>query len=219
MFLMLLIGQRIINYPLNLRLVNRPTNVQYSESNLMLQHNSVQIQDVITCERNKIKKEMMLFDYPAGRNIQPAKQLSDLTLETGGIPIRSVVITTWRSGSTFFGDIINSLPANYYHYEPLSNLEIIQIRNESDFRATLALSNIKKFLQCDYSDMESYIKLANKRPIFLYNKRLWRVCKLYPKFCYRPDFLTSHCRLFPLQSMKIVRLRLSLAGKLLDDSQ
>ncbi|GAB0086388.1 uncharacterized protein DMENIID0001_004410 [Sergentomyia squamirostris] len=177
------------------------------------------IQDIIANQRERISSEMKLFKYPASGNNQSTKQLSDFTPETGGIPIRSVVISTWRSGSTFFGDILNSVPGTFYYLEPLMNFKFIQIRNESDLKASLALSNIKKLLQCDYSGTSIKEYLNYKNTIFDRNTRLWPVCKQNKKLCKHPDFLTPFCRLFPLQSMKIVRLRLPLAGKLLDDPE
>lgn len=182
------------------------------------QNASIRIQDVIINQRERILDEMMLFDYPSGRFGQSASQLSDLTPETGGEPIRSVVITTWRSGSTFLGAILNAMPGNYYHYEPLLNFDIIQIRGEP--LASQAVANLKQLLHCNYSGdgMRDYLEYGQSHSyLFKHNTRLWRLCLLYPNFCWRPDFLTPLCRLFPLQSMKVVRLRLAIAGQLLED--
>ncbi|GAB0096024.1 carbohydrate sulfotransferase 4 [Sergentomyia squamirostris] len=182
------------------------------------QNASIRIQDVILSERERILEEMMLFDYPAGQNNQPAQQLSDLTPETDGNPIRSIIITTWRSGSTFLGDILNAMPGNYYHYEPLLNFDIIQVRSEP--LASQAVANLKKLLHCDYNGpgMRDYLEYGQTHTyLFKHNTRLWRLCQVYPNFCWRPDFLTPLCRLFPLQSMKVVRLRLAIASQLLDD--
>ena len=86
----------------------------------------------------------------------PSENLSSLL----GSPVRAMVATTWRSGSTFLGhhhhchssspsslassssellkyskfsfsipgDIMNSHPATYYHYEPLLHYDIKQAR-------------------------------------------------------------------------------------------
>ncbi|GAB0096019.1 hypothetical protein DMENIID0001_114680 [Sergentomyia squamirostris] len=184
------------------------------------QNSTIGIQHVIATERKRISNKMRLFKYPAGESNQPAKQLTDLTPETGGTPIRSLLFTTNRSGSTFFGEILNSMPGNYYHYEPLNHFGIAQIRNESDLKASLALSHIKKLLRCDYTgtDMRKYLNYSkNNQFLFKRNSRLWRLCQLYPNFCWQPNFLISFCSLFPLQSMKVVRVSLSVSGRLLED--
>lgn len=65
--------------------------------------------------------------------------------------MRSIIVTTWRSGSTFLGDILNSHPANYYHYEPLLDFSIIQIRGPPN--AEKALNTLKNLLNCNYTNL------------------------------------------------------------------
>lgn len=177
------------------------------------------INDVIAQQRSKIAQEMENFEYPAGRFGVEAEKLSDLTPETEGTPVRSIVVTTWRSGSTFLGDILNAMPGNFYHYEPLLDFGIKQIRDPDDEEQ--AIKNIKNLLYCDYhNDMDGYLNFGKSHTyLFEHNERLWSVCKEYPHYCWRPKFLTPFCKLFPLQSMKTVRLRLSTAENLLEDKR
>lgn len=72
-------------------------------------------------------------------------------IEENGIPVRSVVVSTWRSGSTFFGDIINSHPGNFYDFEPLMDFEIVKIRGAP--LADYAIKRLKALLNCDYTDL------------------------------------------------------------------
>ena len=51
--------------------------------------------------------------------------------------------------------------------------------------------------------------------LFNHNSPLWKQCLMHESICWKPRFLNSFCRLFPFQSMKIVRLRLRLIEKLL----
>lgn len=167
--------------------------------------------DILVDQRRRIAAEMEFFEYS-----RDADNLMTLTPETNGTPYRSIIVTTWRSGSTFLGDILNAMPGNYYHYEPLLNFEIIQIRGAP--YAQEAIKNIKQLLHCNYSDMNEYLDYGEAHNnLFSHNTRLWRACRLYSPLCWEPKFLTSFCKVFPLQSMKIVRLRLALAEQLLDD--
>ena len=72
-------------------------------------------------------------------------------MERGGRPLRSIVLTSWRSGSTFLGEVINAHPATYYHYEPLLDFGIIQVRGSP--LAEMALKNIEALLKCNYTNM------------------------------------------------------------------
>ncbi|KAF5275889.1 hypothetical protein FQR65_LT04128 [Abscondita terminalis] len=151
-------------------------------------------------------------DYPFPSN----SDLKNFTLATGGKPLRNIIITTWRSGSTFLGDILNSVPGNYYHYEPLLDYGIVQIRGPP--YGDLAVKNIKRLLNCDYTNLNSYLDYGQSHIyLFTHNTRLWDMCKQYPMYCWDPTFLNEFCKLFPFQSMKIVRLRLRLAEDLLKD--
>ncbi|XP_055379266.1 uncharacterized protein LOC129610656 isoform X2 [Condylostylus longicornis] len=191
---------------------------QFSTENYRSFNTTVTINDILLYQRAKIIQEMENFEYPAGRFGVDAEKLSDLIMENDGSPVRSIIVTTWRSGSTFLGDILNSMPGNYYHYEPLLNFDIKQIRGPPDDEK--AINNLKNLLKCDYTDMEEYLEYGKEHKyLFEHNERLWTQCKEFPQFCWRPKFLTPFCKLFPLQSMKIVRLRLSLAEKLLEDER
>ncbi|KAG5683002.1 hypothetical protein PVAND_012314 [Polypedilum vanderplanki] len=190
-----------------------------SQQQQVTQNSSVTIQDVLNYQRKQIAEEMQYYEYPNGRFGVDAKNLQDLTMETNGMPMRSVIISTWRSGSTFLGDVLNTLPGNYYHYEPLLTYDIVQIRGPPHDKN--AIKSLKKLLRCNYTgaDMHEYLEFgASHNYLFSHNSRLWNQCQLFPNFCYQPKFLEPFCKLFPLQSMKVVRLRLKIAARLLEDT-
>lgn len=173
---------------------------------------------ILEFQRERIAKEMQNYSYPNGEFGVEAKDLRELTMETGGTPMRSIIITTWRSGSTFLGDVLNSMPGNFYHYEPLLNYEITQIRGPPDDKP--AIETLKKLMKCEYTDLGNYLNYGKKHSnLFYHNQRLWSQCKVFPSFCYEPKFLEPFCKLFPLQSMKVVKLRMEIAAELLRDSR
>lgn len=182
------------------------------------QNLSVTIDDVLNYQRQQIAEEMLNYEYPNGKFGVDARNLQELTPETGGAPMRSIIITTWRSGSTFLGDVLNAMPGNYYHYEPMLPFGIVQVRGPPEDR--IALEGLKKLLKCNYTDMNDYLEFGQTHNyLFTHNSRLWSQCHLFPKFCYQPKFLEPFCKLFPMQSMKVVRLRMRIAANLLRDSR
>lgn len=86
-------------------------------------------------------------------------------MELGGRPLRSVILTSWRSGSTFLGDVINAHPANFYHYEPLLDFGIVQIREPPT--SDEAVYNLENMFHCDYYNLgnsqNNQTKLQNKK--------------------------------------------------------
>ncbi|KAJ8687573.1 hypothetical protein QAD02_023367 [Eretmocerus hayati] len=215
-FLILLVSVCIIFVALNQRYTNYYTEhrlqpvfssyskINYSPENLTL----MEIDDVVEQQRRIIEKDMEGYVYPDGKYGVYASKLDDLVIEKGGNPLRSVVLTTWRSGSTFLGDILTAHPANFYHYEPLLHFGIVQIREppESDD----ALDNLDSMFRCDYSTLERYLSFGkNSHPwVFNHNTHLWKQCQVHKDICWDHRFVTKFCKLFPFQSMKIVRLRL-----------
>lgn len=168
------------------------------------------IKEVVSQQKSIIDEEIVGYHFPQD------KKLPAFTLSTRGKPLRNIIVTTWRSGSTFLGEIINTVPGNYYHYEPLLDYDIMQIRGPP-FGETV-IQSLKNLLQCDYSDMEHYLEYGkNHIYLFTHNTRLWDMCQTYQQYCWNATFLSEFCKVFPFQSMKIVRLRVKLAEELLRD--
>lgn len=129
----------------------------------------------------------------------------------------SVILSTWQSGTTLLGDILNAVPGNYYHYEPLMNYTTHRIRESPE--SDVAINTLRELLNCNYTSLTEYLDFGKKfNNLFPHNKRLWHECEYNPQLCFQTNFLNRFCRLFPFQSMKVVRLQLSLAEPLLDDT-
>lgn len=110
------------------------------------------------------------------------------------------------------------MPGNYYHYESLLHYGIAQIRGPP--QSDEAINTLRQLLKCNYTTLDDYLEFGQTHNyLFSHNVRLWRNCQLYSQFCFDPNFLNSFCRLFPFQSMKIVRLRAVLAEPLLTDTE
>lgn len=191
---------------------------QQQQQFTVTQNLTVTIDDVLNYQRQFIADEMANYEYPNGRFGVDAKNLAELQMEQGGQPMRSIVVSSWRSGTTFLGDVLNALPGNYYHYEPLLTYDIIKIRGPPNDKP--AIKSLKKLLKCNYTGLDEYLEFGKTHSyLFSHNTRLWNQCHLFPQFCYQPKFLEPFCKLFPLQSMKVVRLRMRVAANLLRDSR
>lgn len=168
------------------------------------------IKEIIDQQFNFIQQEAWNYQFPPNTN------LNNFTMTSGGQPLRNIIITTWRSGSTFLGDVLNAVPGTFYHYEPLLDYGIVQIRGPPYGKS--AVENLKHLLNCNYKELVNYLDYGQSHIyLFTHNTRLWEVCEMYPHYCWNYEFLTDFCKLFPFQSMKVVRLRLKIAEKLLQD--
>ncbi|XP_042865600.1 carbohydrate sulfotransferase 1-like [Penaeus japonicus] len=131
--------------------------------------------------------------------------------------VRVIVTSTWRSGSTFLGEILASHPGVYYHYEPLMPYGLQQLRPGPMQDEVQGL--LQEILKCDYHDLDEYLKFAYvNHDMFMRNTRLWSMCSAMPRTkCYNADTLARLCSLFPVHVMKVVRARLELLAPLLRD--
>ena len=168
---------------------------------------------LIQKQRAKIRAELTDYDIHQSLNTQ---NFSHLIPDEGGKPVRSLVVTTWRSGSTFLGDVLLAHPATYYHYEPLLDIGITQARYGQ--LADLAVNNLNNLMYCNYTGMNHYLDYEYKHPWLLnHNTRLWWICFAFRSFCHNQRFLSNYCSLFPFQSIKVVRLRMNLTETFLKD--
>lgn len=183
------------------------------EDKIVLKNLTDEMKQVVNVQRKELFNEMAGYKYFDRTKANP---LNDLIPEEGGKPVRSIVITTWRSGSTFIGGILNSHPATYHFSEPLTDFRTVQIRDEP--YATPAIKALKNLLTCNYKILQHYLKRSKEYTwLFTHNTRVWKHCKDHQKICWEPEFLTAMCHLFPFQSMKVVHLRLRLVKHLLED--
>ncbi|XP_031625407.1 carbohydrate sulfotransferase 5-like [Contarinia nasturtii] len=168
---------------------------------------------IIDTQRQKIAAEMNDFNFT-----EEMIGLSSLTPETNGRQIHNIIISTWRSGSTFLGDILNAIPGTFYHFEPLAHFLTAQIRGPP--KSTDAINTISELLKCNYTGLQQYLrhsKESGNQFLRAHTVPLWNSCKPHENLCWDPNFLNSFCRLFPIQTMKIVRLRAAFAESLFKD--
>ncbi|XP_071538184.1 carbohydrate sulfotransferase 5-like [Panulirus ornatus] len=132
---------------------------------------------------------------------------------------RVLVATTWRSGSTFLGDLLNTWPGSFYHFEPFHYLT----ENEAVPRKLepLATGMLKSLLTCRYDTRTrpylEHITSARYRFLLEKNVRLATLCRRGRGICQSPGVLATACALHPLNLAKTVRLRLAALSNLLQD--
>lgn len=142
------------------------------------------------------------------------------------VPVESarqiLVATTWRSGSTFLGDLLNHYPGTFYFFEPLHYYSHVdkahreQVVEQADFLSSL--------YHCNFNDNIGFLrhvtKSENKFLFKNHNKRLWNSCyNLLPQeaMCVMPEYLNRMCPLYPIKLIKTVRLRVAKVEKMLQD--
>lgn len=170
----------------------------------------------------RMRIRLELFGLRAMRGQRKLNGTRLLLPSLDGVPKRQIAIVTyWRSGSTFLGDILNQSPATYYHFEPLHALSISEVMN-STAQETRALNLISNLLQCNYTHLDKkylqWVRKSENQFLMWHNTRLWNTCRMRVRLCSDASFLTSICREYPTQLVKLVRLRISASRRLLVDN-
>lgn len=173
-------------------------------------YNSFSMDDVVNQQKEAVEEELSNYKFP------PNTQLEDFSLSNGGQPKRNIIIASWRTGSTFLGQLVSSVPGSFYFYEPLIHYGPYEVVEPPQTNASLEM--VKKLINCNYSGLHEYIENSKLHQIkFSHNTRLWKQCQLYPNYCFRHKFFSDICKVFPFQTMKIIRWRLNTAEELLKD--
>lgn len=115
-----------------------------------------------------------------------------------------VILSYWRSGSSFFGGIFHSIPESYYTFEPLMYLGTIKIRDSTNL--TRGLDTLHHILRCNYTGMDDYFKFKGFGFVTGHNRLLWKSCKFNATYCRNPALVSNFCETMPYQITKVVRL-------------
>ncbi|KAL1470290.1 hypothetical protein MTO96_040516 [Rhipicephalus appendiculatus] len=121
---------------------------------------------------------------------------------------RVIIVTYFRAGSNFVGDLLSSSPPTFYHYEPL---RIYTVATRLDGRTvTNATSLLGHLLRCELQNAGKYVRKAfRKKYLFERNHFLRTMCRGHSKECFSPDLVSKVCARAPAQVMKITRLHMS----------
>lgn len=123
--------------------------------------------------------------------------------------IRILVVTYFRSGSTFLGDLLQQNWKSFFTFEPLHYMsDGVRIEGQ---RTEEAIDLIEKIFRCDFQSVSTYIdwvKQTKNQFLFKWNKFLWGVCRFRSKTCFDPIFIRETCLRAKVHIMKVVRLDL-----------
>ena len=115
---------------------------------------------------------------------------------------RIMIVTTWRSGSTFLSELIHSLPGTYNHYEPLLQFQQRDLRRQSTEWGNTSTEMVDALLRCDYGNLDAFMAFARreKQEIITRNIHLYNMCKMISRtLCFDADYLQETCQMFPVQ--------------------
>lgn len=170
------------------------------------------------------RKQPQEYINPQERLKEILKQSNTMQIRSRADPLRSlrsiptvkpenvthvILLTYFRSGSTFVGDLLQQNWRTFYHFEPLHFMTYDSRIGGTKLQEAFDLFG--SILRCNFSSQEDYLRWA-KRPdnqfLFERNIFLWFTCKSNPKMCFTPEMVSAVCQRAPVQVMKVTRLNM-----------
>ncbi|KAF2352117.1 Sulfotransferase domain [Trinorchestia longiramus] len=170
-----------------------------------------------SAEKNLLKEQRQLLDAKlqgcALHSSLDVKNKSELIPSEGGHPIQNLIVSTWRSGSSFLASVVSENVGTFLLYEPLIWLDI------SPKPKTSSLGNfIDELFHCNFTNKDSFFKTMNQRKwVNTMNKQFWTVCKKDVRTCITESYHEGACKLFPFVLIKTVRLLMNETYQLLEN--
>lgn len=170
---------------------------------------------------SRIKKNLLnefSVDSDISSVLNITNKIGDRIPETSARQV--LIATSWRSGSSFLGELINQQPGTFYYFEPLHYYSYI--RNKSTVQTEVDF--VSSLFKCRFTgENEGYLEHVSKpEHSFLFtrhNSRLWSSCtdfKPRESLCFSADYMGEVCSRHPVRLVKTVRLRVREASHLLD---
>ncbi|XP_064546944.1 uncharacterized protein LOC135434327 [Drosophila montana] len=141
--------------------------------------------------------------------------LTNITLEAGGQPKRSILVTFRGSGAIGLLEYLSRQPGCYHHFSPL-----IAYKHRITDLAKIdhALDELTSLFNCDYNKSLTMLNYGMQTPTFrnFYGVQ-WKTCVTYTtEVCSKPETLSQICKLFPFLNMSVYNLGLKFLMALLE---
>ncbi|XP_066983955.1 carbohydrate sulfotransferase 5-like [Macrobrachium rosenbergii] len=135
-----------------------------------------------------------------------------------GYPRVVILWTTWRSGSTFLGDLlVSAVPETFYSYEPLLPYGV-RILRANDNTANDAFAYLGDLFRCNLTNYKWEVRrMARERCYRRRNTYLMARCASPKVDCGNTVVVSDVCKSAKLHFAKVLRMGLVWARKLLED--
>ncbi|GIY99450.1 hypothetical protein CEXT_799341 [Caerostris extrusa] len=127
-------------------------------------------------------------------------------------PLHVLLISYARTGSSFVGDLLQSFPDTFYHFEPLHFLSNPVLNDSLQEARTL----LDKVFRCNVSKIDGFLMWQKKHKGYMKFKRslnYWKECSK-KNACFNGSYIDNYCRKHGTIVVKTIRLKLTDAAEL-----
>lgn len=172
---------------------------------------SKKLKDKLLVNRQeRIQEILKQSNVIRGRStIDPMKSLKSMPIINPNNVTKIIVLTYFRSGSSFFGDLLQQNWKTFYHFEPLHSMTYNSRIGDDKIEKAFDLFN--GIFKCNFSELKDYmqwVKQSHNQFLFAHNLFLRVTCHSNPKTCFNPTFVNAVCSRAPIHVMKLTRLHM-----------
>ncbi|OQR79215.1 carbohydrate sulfotransferase 3-like, partial [Tropilaelaps mercedesae] len=114
---------------------------------------------------------------------------------------RVLIVSYFRSGSTFLGDILQTPLKTFYHFEPyhITGATRIRFGDVSEKECARLFGHL---MRCEFDQLVEYMAWVSQQSnqfLVRHNKFLWRHCVLKNNICFNATYMQGMCQRSPLQ--------------------
>lgn len=164
----------------------------------------------ILINRQDRLQEILKSNVIHGRSsIDPMKSLKSMSIVNPNNVTKIIVLTYFRAGSSFFGDLLQQNWKTFYHFEPLHSMTYNSRIGDDKIDKAFHLFN--GILNCNYTEMGEYmewVRQPHNQFLFSHNMFLRVTCHSNPKTCFNSTFVNAVCQRAPVHVMKVTRLHM-----------
>ncbi|XP_071042816.1 carbohydrate sulfotransferase 1 isoform X1 [Parasteatoda tepidariorum] len=156
--------------------------------------------------RELLKQSSVMHRRPT---LDPMRSLKSIPLTDPSKVTRVFIITYFRAGSSFFGDILQQNWKTFYHFEPLHSMTYNKRVDDDKMPQVFNLFN--DIFTCNFTEQKAYmdwVKQPRNQFLFSHNLFLWVTCHSNPRTCFNPSFVNAVCLRAPVHVMKLTRLHM-----------
>ncbi|GIY68668.1 hypothetical protein CDAR_559961 [Caerostris darwini] len=151
--------------------------------------------------------------------LDPMRSLKSIPLTNPEKVTRIIILTYFRAGSSFFGDILQQNWKTFYHFEPLHFMTYDKRIDDDKLPEVFSLFN--NIMGCNFTESREYMQWVQKprnQFLFAHNLFLWVTCHSNPKVCFSPAFVNAVCTRAPIHVMKTTRLHMRQLRSYMQDN-
>lgn len=165
-------------------------------------------EQILVSKQDRIQ-EILKHGIRARSSLDPMKSLRSMPIINPNNVTKIIILTYFRAGSSFFGDLLQQNWKTFYHFEPLHSMTYNS--RIGDDKIDKAFDLFNGIFSCNFTELKDYmqwVRQPHNQFLFAHNLFLRVTCHSNPRTCFNPTFVNAVCHRAPVHVLKLTRLHM-----------